>query len=70
MAAMDLLSTVTVLAHAGHWFLSLVYIAPVLAVLGYIGRQNRQDRKRGDVVRASPTPPEPRGTVPPGTDAS
>ena len=70
MVAMDLLATVTTLAHAGHWFLSLIYVAPVLAVVGYIVRQNRQDRRRGDVVRASTTPPDARGTVPPGTDAS
>lgn len=44
---MDPVGAITVVAHAGHWFMGLIYCAPVLIVGGYIVRQNRQDRRLG-----------------------
>lgn len=36
------------LAHAGHWLVNLVYFAPVLVVVGFIGVQSLKDRRAGD----------------------
>jgi hypothetical protein len=38
----------TVLAHAGHWFISLLYVAPVLIVVGALAIQSRRERDRED----------------------
>ena len=35
------------LAHAGHWFAGLLYLAPVLIVVGFLGVQWWRDRKAG-----------------------
>jgi hypothetical protein len=32
------------LAHAGHWFAGLLYLAPVLIVVGFLGVQWWRDR--------------------------
>jgi hypothetical protein len=37
-----------VLAHAGHWFISLLYVAPVLIVVVALAIQSRRERARGD----------------------
>ena len=37
------------LAHAGHWLPELIYVVPVLAVVGWIGFRSLMDRRRGDV---------------------
>jgi hypothetical protein len=37
-----------ILAHAGHWFAGLLYLAPVVIVVGALGFQSIKDRRRGD----------------------
>jgi hypothetical protein len=34
-------------AHVGHWALSLLYVAPVFAVVVFLGVQAWRDRRRG-----------------------
>jgi hypothetical protein len=34
------------LAHLGHWYVSLLYVAPVVAVGGMLAVQTRRDRRR------------------------
>ena len=34
------------LAHAGHWLASLIYVVPVLGLVGYLGWQRLRDRRR------------------------
>jgi hypothetical protein len=41
------------LAHAGHILVDLLYVAPLLVVLGALGWSSLRDRRRGG-------PPEPR----------
>jgi cytochrome c-type biogenesis protein CcmH/NrfF len=36
----------TVLAHAGHWFISLLYVMPVLVVVIALAIQSRRERRR------------------------
>jgi len=36
----------TVLAHAGHWYQSLLYLAPVVVVLVVLGVQSLRERHR------------------------
>jgi hypothetical protein len=36
-----------VLAHAGHWLVSLLYLAPVLIVVLALGWQSRRDKRTG-----------------------
>ncbi len=46
-----------ILAHAGHWFAGLLYLAPVLIVVGALGYQSWKDKRRGDdEVDADQTP--------------
>jgi len=35
-----------VLAHLGHWYVSLMYFGPVAALVCYLVIQNRRDRRR------------------------
>ena len=35
------------LAHAGHWLAELIYVVPVLAVVGWISVRSILDRRRG-----------------------
>jgi hypothetical protein len=35
------------LAHAGHWLAGLLYLAPVLIVVGALGWQSLKDRREG-----------------------
>ena len=37
------------LAHLGHWYHSLLYLAPVVIVVIALWFQERRDRRRGDV---------------------
>jgi hypothetical protein len=37
-----------ILAHAGHWLAGLLYLAPVLIVVGALGLQSWKDRRRGE----------------------
>jgi len=41
--------TVPPLAHLGHWYHSLLYLAPVVIVVIFLWFQERRDRRRGDV---------------------
>ena len=34
-------------AHAGHWLASLLYLAPVVIVVGALGFQSWKDRREG-----------------------
>ena len=43
-----------VLAHAGHWLLSLAYLAPLLVLLGVVAVGKVKDRRAG----ADADPPE------------
>ena len=36
------------LAHAGHWYHALLYLAPVLVVVVVLGVQERRERGRDD----------------------
>lgn len=38
----------SILAHFGHWYVSLLYLAPVTVVVLYLAFQHWQDRRRGD----------------------
>jgi hypothetical protein len=35
------------IAHAGHWLVNLLYLAPVLIVVGALGWQTLKDRRLG-----------------------
>ena len=37
-----------VLAHFGHWWQSLLYLAPVIVVVGWLSLQSWRDNRRGD----------------------
>jgi len=44
------------LAHAGHWAINLLYVAPLLIAVGVLGFQSMKDRRQlrregGDVRR-------------------
>jgi hypothetical protein len=36
-----------VLAHAGHWLAQLLYVAPVVIIVAWLGVQNLRDRRAG-----------------------
>jgi hypothetical protein len=40
-------SAALILAHAGHWFAGLLYLAPVLIVVGALLYQSWKDKKLG-----------------------
>jgi hypothetical protein len=42
------MTAVLILAHAGHWIAGLLYLAPVLIVVGALVLQNWKDRRAGD----------------------
>jgi hypothetical protein len=35
-------------AHAGHWLVSLLYLAPVAVIVGFVGWQSWRDRRASD----------------------
>jgi hypothetical protein len=39
------------LAHAGHWLAGLLYLAPVVIVIGALAYQSWKDRRAGDGER-------------------
>jgi 4-hydroxybenzoate polyprenyltransferase len=41
-------AAVLILAHAGHWIAGLLYLAPVLIVVGALLYQSWKDKRRGD----------------------
>lgn len=41
------MSAALILAHAGHWFAGLLYLAPVLIVVGALLYQSWKDKKLG-----------------------
>lgn len=47
------------IAHAGHWLVNLLYLAPLVFVIAALGWQSLRDRRRGGVPRSEPsdTPP-------------
>lgn len=42
------MTAVVILAHVGHWLANLLYLAPVVIVVGALGFQTLKDRHRGD----------------------
>lgn len=51
----------TPLAHAGHWLVNLLYVAPVILLVGALALQSWRDRRNGvrseeDDVTATPEP--------------
>jgi hypothetical protein len=42
------IASTLILAHAGHWFAGLLYLAPVLIVVGALMWQSYKDRRLGD----------------------
>jgi hypothetical protein len=42
------MTAVLILAHAGHWLANLLYLAPVVIVVGALGFQTFKDRHRSD----------------------
>jgi len=47
------------LAHATHWLVNVLYLAPLLAVLGALGYQSVRDRRRGTGPGREPTDGDP-----------
>ena len=50
------------IAHAGHWAVDLLYVAPLLIALGVLGWQSRKERrkvKRGEAEPRRPPAPGP-----------
>lgn len=48
------------LAHVGHWAVNLLYVAPLVIVVGVLGYQSMKDRRRlkaedGEARRRPPT---------------
>jgi hypothetical protein len=41
------IAAVLILAHAGHWLAGLLYLAPVVIVVGALGYQSWKDRREG-----------------------
>jgi hypothetical protein len=40
------MSAPTIIAHFGHWWQSLLYLAPVVIVVGWLSLQAWRDRRR------------------------
>jgi hypothetical protein len=36
------------IAHFGHWYVSVLYVGPVAAIVVFLGIQSLRDRRRGD----------------------
>jgi hypothetical protein len=45
-----------ILAHAGHWLAGLLYLAPVVIVVGALAYQSIKDRRAGDEDSESAEP--------------
>jgi hypothetical protein len=48
----------TLLAHSGHWLISLIYVAPVAVVVLGLGVQSLRDRHRDPAEADDPAPVE------------
>ncbi len=46
------------MAHAGHWLVNLLYLAPVLIVVGALGWQTLKDRRLGAEGADGDRPPD------------
>jgi threonine/homoserine/homoserine lactone efflux protein len=53
------------LAHAGHWLVSLLYLAPVAVIVGFVGWQSWRDRRSSDDDGRG-DPPAPTAQTPAG----
>jgi 4-hydroxybenzoate polyprenyltransferase len=42
------MTALLILAHAGHWLAGLLYLAPVVIVVGALLYQSWKDKRRGD----------------------
>lgn len=43
------------IAHAGHWLVSLAYIAPVVGFLGWLGMATYRERRAQDTEKRTPS---------------
>ncbi|HWI75072.1 MAG TPA: hypothetical protein VNT55_24125 [Baekduia sp.] len=50
------MTALLIMAHAGHWLAGLLYLAPVLIVVGALVFQSWKDKRLGDDERESDTP--------------
>ena len=50
------------IAHVGHWAVNLLYVAPLLLVVGVLGFQTLRDRRRLRDGESPRRPPEDVGT--------
>ena len=54
---------IVLIAHVGHWAINLLYVAPLVVVVGVLGYQARKDRRAGTAgepaVRRPPSEPPP-----------
>jgi hypothetical protein len=53
-----------IVAHAGHWLAGLLYLAPVLIVVGALVFQSYKDRRLGDDEDGAGPRPDPDGDTP------
>lgn len=53
------MSALFILAHAGHWFAGLLYLAPVLIVVGALMYQSWKDKRAGAHDRREGSESEP-----------
>ena len=42
------------IAHAGHWYQAMIYLAPVLIVVVVLWVQERRERRRDDAAEDDP----------------
>jgi hypothetical protein len=54
-----MIQALLILAHAGHWAAGLLYLAPVLIVVGALVYQSWKDRRLGDDEREADAPDAP-----------
>lgn len=43
-----MIAAALILAHVGHWLANLLYLAPVVIVVGALGFQSLKDRRRDE----------------------
>ena len=51
-----MIAAALILAHAGHWLAGLLYLAPVVIVVGALVLQSWKDRRLPDEEREGDTP--------------
>jgi hypothetical protein len=52
------MTALLILAHAGHWLAGLLYLAPVVIVVGALVFQSWKDRRDGDADGDDPDAPD------------